>query len=144
MKAGADIVINYSSEDAAKRILAETGGLGVDVILDSVAGDTFSNGFPALAPFGRYVIFGQASGKPANVPASELHRENRAVIGYTSGGYRKRRPEALLPAVRAAFALAAKGSVKMVVGARFPLREAAKAQDLVESRQSIGRVLLIP
>jgi len=143
-EAGADVVINYRTEDVAKRVLAETGGLGADVILDSVAGDVFTNGFPALAPFGRYVIFGQASGKAAAVQTTQLHRENRAVIGYTSGGYRKRRPEALLPAVQASFRMAAEGTVKVLVGARFPLRDAAKAHDLIESRKSVGKVLLIP
>lgn len=142
-EAGADVVINYRTEDAARRVLAETDGLGVDVILDSVAGDVFTNGFPALAPFGRYVIYGQASGKPAVVQASQLHRENRTVAGYTSGGYRKRRPEALASAVKAAFRMTMDGTVKVRVGARFPLREAAKAHDLVESRRSVGKVLLV-
>jgi NADPH2:quinone reductase len=143
-KAGADEVIDYRSEDAAMRVMAGTKGRGVDVILDSVAGDVFTNGFPTLAPFGRYVIFGQSSGKPANLEATRLSGENRSVIGYTSGGYRRRRPEALVPAVQASFAMAAQGLVKVVVGARFPLRDAAKAQDFVESRQSVGKVLLIP
>jgi NADPH2:quinone reductase len=143
-KCGADFVIDYRTENPAERILAETGGTGVDLILDSVGGDVLLNGFSALAPFGRYVIFGQASGKAATLPASELHRENRAVVGYTSGGYRRRRPEALLPAARASFDLVAKGLVQIAVGARFPLKEAWKAHDLVESRKSTGKVLLIP
>jgi NADPH2:quinone reductase len=142
-KAGADEVIDYRSEDVAMRVMAGTNERGVDVILDSVAGDVFTNGFPALAPFGRYVIFGRSSGNPANFEATKLSGDNRSVVGYSSGGYRKRRPDGLIPAVQASFALAAQGLVKVVVGARFALRDAAKAQDLVESRQSVGKVLLI-
>jgi NADPH2:quinone reductase len=143
-KAGADEVIDYRLEDVALRVMAATKGCGVDVILDSVAGDVFTNGYAALAPFGRYVIFGQSSGKPANFEATRLSGENRSVIGYSSGGYRKGRPEGLIPAVQASFTLAAQATVKVMVGARFSLRDAAKAQDFVESRQSVGRVLLVP
>jgi len=96
-----------------------------------------------LAPFGRDVIFGQSSGKPAKLEAARLSAENRSVIGYTSGCYRRRRPEGLIPAVQASFAMAAEGLVKVVVGAQFALWDAAKAKDIVESRQSVGKVLLI-
>lgn len=141
---GADVAIDYLAEDFGKRVLDETGGRGVDVILDSVAGDVFTRGFPALAPFGRYVIFGQASGQGAEVPATQLHRENRTVVGYTSGGYRKRRPEALRPTIEAVYGLIARGQLQLRVGARFPLKDARLAHELVESRRSTGKVLLIP
>ena len=129
------------------RVMAGTKERGVDVILDSVAGDVFTNGFAALAPFGRYVIFGRSSGKPKRTSGSDqaFRGINRSVVGYSSGGYRKRRPDGLIPGRPGfLFALVAQGLVKVVVGARFALRDAAKAQDLVESRQqSVGKVLLI-
>ncbi|HKB89745.1 MAG TPA: NADPH:quinone oxidoreductase family protein [Opitutaceae bacterium] len=140
--AGADVVINYRTEDVGRRILAETQEKGVDVILDSVAGDTFTNSLPALAPFGRYVIYGQASGSPGTLQTPVLHRENRAVIGYSTGTTRKRRPEALRAPVEAVFGMVAQGKIKVLIGARFPLKDAAKAHELVESRHSTGKVLL--
>ena len=142
--AGADVVIDYRSEDFARRVLEETGGRGVDLILDSVAGEVFTAGLTALAPFGRLVAYGMASGTPGTVRTNELHPSNRAVVGYSSGSYRKLRPEALRPAADASLRLVAEGKVRVVVGARFPLREAADAHRLVESRAGHGKVLLTP
>jgi NADPH2:quinone reductase len=141
-RAGADVVIDYRSQDFARRILDETNGRGVDLILDSVAGDVFTAGLTALAPFGRIVAFGMASGTPGTVRTNELHPTNRAVIGYSSGSYRKLRPEALRPAADASLQLVADGKVHVVIGARFPLRDAAEAHRLVESRAGHGKVLL--
>jgi NADPH2:quinone reductase len=140
--AGADVVIDYQSEDFARAVLDATNGRGVDLILDSVAGEVFNAGLTALAPFGRIVAFGMASGTPGTVKTNELHPSNRAVIGYSSGSYRKLRPEALRPAAEASLRLVAEGKVHVVVGARFPLREAADAHRLVESRAGHGKVLL--
>ena len=140
--AGADVVIDYRREDFAARVLEATGGRGVDVIADSVAGEIFTAGLTALAPFGRLVVFGMASGTPGTVRTNELHPSNRAVVGYSSGSYRKLRPEALRPAAEASLRLVAEGKVHVVVGARFPLRDAAEAHRLVESRAGHGKVLL--
>jgi NADPH2:quinone reductase len=141
-EAGADVTIDYRNEDFARRVLDETNGRGVDLILDSVAGEVFDKGLTALAPFGRVVAFGIASGTPGSVRTNELHPSNRAVIGYSSGSYRKLRPEGLRPGVEAALRLVAEGKVHVVVGARFPLRDAAEAHRLVESRTGHGKVLL--
>ena len=140
--AGADVVIDYRAEDFAARVLDATDGRGVDLILDSVAGEVFGAGLTALAPFGRIVAFGNASGTPGTVRTNELHPSNRAVIGYSSGSYRKLRPEALRPAAEASLRLVADDKVHVVVGARFPLRDAAEAHRLVESRTGHGKVLL--
>jgi NADPH2:quinone reductase len=142
--AGADVAIDYRREDFARRILDATDGRGVDLILDSVAGEVFGAGLTALAPFGRIVAFGNASGTPGTVRTNELHPTNRAVIGYSSGSYRKLRPQALRPAAEASLRLVAEGKVHVIVGARFALREAAEAHRLVESRAGHGKVLLRP
>jgi NADPH2:quinone reductase len=142
LAAGADVVINYRNEDFARGVLDATGGRGVDLILDSVAGEVFTAGLTALAPFGRLVVYGMASGTPGTVRTNELHSSNRAVVGYSSGSYRKLRPEALRPAAEASLHLVAEGKVHVVIGARFPLREAAEAHGLVESRGGHGKVLL--
>jgi NADPH2:quinone reductase len=143
-EAGADVAIDHTAGDLAAAIRAANGGGGVDVILDAVAGDTFAQIFPTLATMGRYVIYGMASGQPGTVTTDVLHTGNRAVIGYTSGGYRAERPELLRPGVEAAFRLVADGKVTLRVGARYALRDAAEAQRFVESRESTGKVLLVP
>jgi NADPH2:quinone reductase len=85
-----------------------------------------------------------ASGKPGEVKSNDLHMSNRAVLGYSSNGYRDARPEALRDGVRGAHELVKNGAVKILVGARYPLRDAAEAQRHVESRESHGKVLLTP
>jgi NADPH2:quinone reductase len=141
---GADVTIDHRSDDIAARVKDATEGRGVDVVLDSVAGELFAAIFPVLAPFGRYAVYGLASGEPGHVTSDALHMTNRAVIGYSTGGYRAARPAALRPGVDGAFDLVARGAVKVLVGASYPLREAAEAQRFVESRASHGKVLLIP
>jgi NADPH2:quinone reductase len=142
-QAGADTLINYTKDDAGKSVLAATDGRGVDVILDAVAGDVFDNSLQALATFGRYVIYGIASGKPGTVQTNYLHPENRAVVGYSTGNYLRVNPEAMRPGVNASLKMAADG-INITVGARYPLAKAADAHELVESRRSHGKVILQP
>jgi len=141
---GANVTIDHLSDDIAARVKDATEGVGADVVLDSVAGELFATIFPVLAPFGRYAVYGMASGSPGQVTSDALHMSNRAVIGYSTGGYRALRPAALRPGVWGALELVASGAVKVLVGASYPLREAAEAQRFVESRASHGKVLLIP
>jgi NADPH2:quinone reductase len=141
---GADTTIDHTIADVPARVKAAVGDAGVDVVLDSVAGPIFAALFPVLAPFGRYVVYGMASGEPGRAASNELHMSNRAVLGYSTGGYRAARPAALRPGMQAALDLVASGKVKVLIGARYPLRDAAEAQRHVESRASTGKVLLLP
>lgn len=141
---GADAVLDSRDAGFTGAVLELTGGAGADLILDSVGGPTLERGLTCLAPFGRLVAFGQAGGQPASVPAPGLHRLGRAVIGYSSGQYRKLRPEALRPGVQAALGLVLGGQVQVPAHARFPLVQASRAHELVERRASTGKVLLIP
>ncbi|HEY7059952.1 MAG TPA: quinone oxidoreductase [Chloroflexota bacterium] len=141
---GADAVINYRQEEFAPRVRALTGDAGADVVLDSVAGPVTAASMSCLAPFGRLVVFGQASGEPGQVPTSEFYPLNRAVLGYSTGGYRRLRPAGLRPAAEAVLDWLAAGRLQIVIGRRYPLAEAAEAQRFVESRASTGKVLLLP
>jgi NADPH:quinone reductase len=142
---GADVAIDHTAAgDLAAAVRDANGGKSVDVIADAVAGDTFNALVPALASFGRFVIYGMAGGTPGTLTTDVLHTGNRAALGYTTGGYRAERPEGLRPGVEAAFALVAAGKVRIAVGKRFALRDAAEAQRFVESRASTGKILLTP
>lgn len=143
-QAGADVAIDYTKEDVGQTVLAATDGRGVDLILDSVAGDIFNNSLLALATFGRHVIYGIASGKPGTALTNFLHPENRAVVGYSTGNYLKNKPEALRPGVEASLKMVAEKAVNVMVGARYPLKDAADAHRYVEERKSRGKVILEP
>ena len=141
---GADVAIDYTTDDFAKIISDETKGRGVDVICDAIGGDVFAKGLSILAPFGRHVVYGQSGGSHGSLTTDLLHRTNRSVLGYSSGHYRRNRPLKLHAAVEAAFALVASGKVTILEGGRFALKDAAKAHELVQSRASTGRVFLTP
>lgn len=141
---GADVAINYCEENVAERVRAVTGGVGADVVLDSVGADTFEGSLASLAEFGRLVCFGQSSGPPPAVGFGPLYGQNKSIIGYSTGGHRRLRPEALRPPGQAALKLLAQGRWKAVIGARYPLEQAALAQQVIEDRESVGKILLIP
>jgi NADPH2:quinone reductase len=139
---GTDVAIDYTKDDFAQIVLDATEKKGVDVIADAIGGDVFAKGLTALAHFGRMVTYGQSGGHHGSLSTDKLHRQNQAVLGYSSGHYRRNRPLAIRPAVEASFKLVADGKVRILEGGRFPLSEAAKAHELVESRRSTGRVFL--
>ena len=139
---GADIVINYRDQEIGASLHSATGGKGVDLVLDSVIGSVFEGGFEQLAPFGRYVVYGAASGEPAQIATNALHQTSRAVIGYSTGSYRKFKPDALAPSMRAVLAYVVQGDVSVHIGGRFKLENAAQAHQFIESRTSIGKIIL--
>jgi NADPH:quinone reductase len=141
---GADAAINYREEDLVERVRELTKGAGADVILDGVGQDTFESSVASLAPFGRLVAFGQSSGPPPPVGFGPIYGENKAIIGYSTGGRRRSRPEELRAPGQAVLRLLAQGRWKPVICAQFPLDQAADAQRLVESRGSTGKVILTP
>jgi len=138
---GADEVLFY--DGFAERVL-ELTKIGADLILDSIAGEVFHQGMKCLAPFGRLVVYGHAGGLAGSFDTRPLHRQNKAVLGYSSGHYRRSRPEALRPTVEAVFEMLLSGQVNLEVGSRFRLKEASQAHTLMESRQSVGKILLYP
>lgn len=141
---GADAVVNYRTEDVVARVKEITGGAGVDIVLDGVGKDTAETSVAVLAPFGRLVVFGMASGAPAPIAFGPLYGDNKQVIGYSTGGHRRTRPEVLRPPGLAAFKLLAAGRWKPLIGARYPLAQASIAHRTIEDRESVGKVLLIP
>lgn len=137
-----DRVINRQREDWVSTVRSWAGPAGVDIILDSAAGPQLEQGMELLAAFGRMVVYGHASGQPAQITTPALHRQNKAVIGYSSGHYRRARPQALRPSVEAVLGHLLRGEIQLQIGGRFPLEQAAQAHRWVESGESLGKVLL--
>ncbi len=140
---GADAVINYAEEQDFSAVVNElTEGRGVDVVLDSIGGTVSEQSLTCLAPFGRLVHFGSASGQPGQFRVGDLHASCRAVLGFSLGTARAQRPYLLKPAADAVLDAVATGGVSMQIGARYPLREAAAAHRWMESRASTGKIIL--
>lgn len=139
---GADVAVDYSAEGWPDRVRDATRGRGVDVVLDSVGGTFTEQGIDLLAPFGRLVIYGQASGTP-QVPALKLFGL-KSVIGSGWETWVTERPDQVRQGLAELIGHAAEGRLRSTLHVALPLAEAAKAHAIIEAREQMGRVLLIP
>jgi NADPH2:quinone reductase len=139
---GADAVVNYRSENYVDKVLALTDDKGVDVILNPLAGEILKRDLGCLAPFGRLLCFGNASGAPASFSSNQLQGSCRSVLGFSFGTLRHNRPQKVRGIMQAVIALLAEGKIRMITGRQFPLAKAAEAHRYIESRKSTGKILL--
>jgi NADPH2:quinone reductase len=143
-EAGADLVVLYGSEDFVQAAKEFTKGRGVNVIYDSVGKTTFEKGFDALALRGMMALFGQASGPVGPVDPQLLNQKGSVFLTRPSLFHYVAAREELLERAEAVFGWVKDGSLKLHVGAEFPLAKAADAHRALEGRQTTGKVLLIP
>ncbi|MBD8497229.1 quinone oxidoreductase family protein [Paenibacillus arenosi] len=141
--AGADHVLHNESEDYIEQVKQLTAGRGVDIILDSVGGEVTERSVEYLAPYGRLIVFGNSCGEYGKLNTKDFHASCRSVLGYSFGTTRKERPESLREAAAQIFLLFEQGRLDINIGSRFSLQDAALAHELVESRNSTGKVLLV-
>lgn len=133
---GAAHVIVTSRENFVKRVRELTGGKGCDVVYDSIGKDTYQGSLDCLRPRGLFVSFGNASGP---VPPFELTLlrgslfvTRPSVMAYTAT------PKELQENAADLFSMIESGAIKVSVNQTFPLREAARAHELLEARRTTG------
>ena len=142
--AGADHVIDYREQSFVEAIEAIAGPKPLDVVYDGVGAATFEGGLRLLKPRGTMVTFGNASGPVEPVAPLTLMRAGSVFLTRpTLGDYIRDRAEYEERAARL-FGWIADGSVEVLVGARYPLADAAEAHRALESRATTGKLLLIP
>ncbi|WP_329520054.1 quinone oxidoreductase family protein [Spirillospora sp. NBC_01491] len=139
---GADAAVDHTRGDWPDRV-RDAAPHGVDVVLDAVGGDVLRHSVDLLAPLGRAVTYGAASGDLTGVPLTSVFGL-RTLTGFTIMGWRKSAPEQARRDVAEATEHAAAGRLRTAVHARLPLTEAATAHRLLEERTNLGRVLLLP
>lgn len=139
-RAGADRVL--LAKDWPAGVREATDGRGADVVLDVVGGDVFDKSLKALAPEGRLLVVGFASGQIPSVAVNRLLLRNVSVVGVAWGAFLMQAPELTDTIARDLDALAARGIVNPVVGSVHPLEDGAKALRELESRQAVGKVVL--
>ena len=128
------------SNDLRERVLGKTGGLGVDVVLDSVGRATQEVSLAVLSPFGHLVHYGDASGPPQPVDPDRLYERSLKISAYTLDV--NQQPERWAAVRRDLLRRVEEGSLRLTVSAVFPLAAAAEAHRLMESRQSVGKIVL--
>ncbi|MFD0666510.1 NAD(P)H-quinone oxidoreductase [Ramlibacter sp. MAHUQ-53] len=143
LKLGADHAINYKTQDFVAEAKRLTGGAGVNVILDMVAGSYVAREVEALAEDGRLVIIAVQGGTKAEFNAGLVLRRRLAITGSTL----RPRPVAFKAAIAQSlrekvWPLLASGAIKPVIHSTFPAASAAQAHALMESNQHIGKIVL--
>jgi NADPH2:quinone reductase len=139
---GADIGVNYTDDDWVDQV-RDAAHRGVDVILDSIGGETFRQGLDLLTPFGRTVVYGAASGEIPDLPLRNVFTM-KYVVGFSLLAWRAARPELARQEMTEVADHVAAGRLRTSVHATFPLTEVAEAHRLLEDRTHLGRILVIP
>jgi NADPH:quinone reductase-like Zn-dependent oxidoreductase len=154
---GAMHLINYQNEDFEEVILKKTNGYGIDVVIDSVGGKVFKKGWKILAPMGRYVLYGFSA-----VTGKQTYSKMKAVREMLSAPilfphtllsrnvslscfnlyFLAKKSEYLRNTLRVILDWQAAGILKPVIGAHYPFSNIAEAQAFMQSRKSIGKIVI--
>ncbi len=142
--AGADAVCVYTRENFAAAARAFTEGRGVDVVYDGVGAATFEGTLDSLRPRGMFVSYGNASGAvPPFSPLVLMQKGSLFFTRPTVADYTAT-PAELQARAAELFAWVRAGTLRVTIGAVFPLAAAAEAHRALEGRQTTGKILLRP
>lgn len=134
--------VNYARDDVVTEVMRLTNNKGADVIVDPVGGATLQSSILSLAYRGRVSMVGQAGREPMKVDVSTLMGGNRSLNGVFLGA--EIATDRVHTLIQGLIDDVAKGALKVVIDKTFALADAAEAHRYIESRQAVGRVLLIP
>jgi NADPH2:quinone reductase len=141
-EAGADLAINYTEEDFVEVVKRETDGRGLPVVYDSVGQSTFMKSLDCLRLRGMLVSFGQSSGKIPEFDPATLGQKGSLYLTRPSLFHYVANREDLERRGSDVFSWIASGKLDVRVGTKLPLSEARKAHELLEGRQTTGKVIL--
>ena len=141
---GCEFIINYTKENVSEKVMEITNNQGVPVVYDGVGKDTFEESIKSLSTRGLMVSFVQSSGMVAKI---DMHKTfNPKSLFYTRPslmGYTLNREE-LLTCSNNLFEKIKNGQIKTNIYKKFKLEEAQKAHEIIQSRKSIGSIILKP
>ena len=144
LRLGADVAISAESDGLKERIIEANNGKRVDLVLEMVGGKTFDQSLEALGIFGRIITYGMASRQPMSmIHPAQLMGRSQTVSGFWLAHCFGSK-ELMADVIAELFALIAGGSIEVIVGATYPLSDAAKAHRSILARESTGKVVLDP
>ena len=138
---GADDLVNYTEDGWENKIRELTKGTGVNVALEMAGGDVFHKTLNCLAPFGRLVIYGVASGVMPKFYPSKLMKRNQSVIGFFLPQIMKN-PDLYLVSLKELLKFAEQGEIKTTIGKTYPLEEASHVHEILQGRKTTGKLIL--
>ena len=138
---GADDTINYATENITERVMALTGGNGVDVCFDPVGGALFDAALSSLGWGGRILLVGFVGGIP-QIPANRLLVKHRAALGSSLRYFRWHAPEKLKISVDELLRWYGEGRLKPCITHRLPLERSIEALRLLTDRRAYGKIVV--
>jgi len=143
-QSGADVLVDYRTEDWVERVKRVTDGHGADVIYDPVGGDVFDGSSKCIAFEGRLLVVGFAGGRIPSIAANRILLKNMSVVGVHWGMYQTLGSPLVDQWMSALLTMHGKGQIWPVIYKTYPLADAAKALAAIAARESYGKVVLIP
>jgi NADPH2:quinone reductase len=140
-RAGAEHVVD-AGDDWVAQVRDITGGRGADAVLDPVGGDRFEQSLRCLSPEGRLIVVGFAEGHIPALQANRVLFRNVDVVGAAWGAFLAVEPPLFAATQQALDPMIERGDVAPIIGARFPLADAADALRLLEQRRAVGKIVL--
>ena len=141
MQLGADAATDTDADGLTERLIEANGGEKVDVVFEMSGGEVFEACRKALANLGRLVVYGIASRDQNTVRTGGLMRRSQSIVGFWLFEFLQR-PELLRAPLEDLYERAARGEVEAVVGGTYPLSEARRAHEDIQSRKTSGKLLL--
>jgi NADPH2:quinone reductase len=138
---GADAAVGYDEFEVAAREFS--GGRGPDICLESIGGDVFRRSLAILPALGRLVVYGAAGGEPQLIDTLKLFFRSQGVLGFHLNAIFERR-DLLVSSLTTLLSWIGEGKLKPQIGHTFPLSDVRKAHELIASRQSYGKIVLVP
>jgi NADPH:quinone reductase len=138
---GANVAINYTATQWADQVREATEGKGVDIVLEAASGEVGDQSFKLMAPFGRMVVFGARNIRDTISPekVQQLIYKNQSLMGFNVPSLP---PEQIAECVPPLLNVISRGDVKLFARNIFPLTHVKQAFEALESRRTIGKVVL--
>ena len=143
-RAGADVAIDYQSDDWVDAVKKATDGRGADVIYDSVGGDVTDGSLKCIAWNGRLLVIGFASGRIPEVKLNRVLLKNISLVGLHWGAHAMYEPARIGETFDALFGLLAAGKIRPLVYKTYALEALPEALAALGSRRSWGKVIVRP
>ena len=142
LAAGADLALNYQTENIIEAVKEATGGRGADVIYDPVGGALSELSTRVIAFEGRLVIIGFTSGTIPTFRGNHILVKNYSVVGLHWGFYRQMNPAKIEQGWQELTELFKTGKLRPVIAARYPMERIADAMTYLTSRKAVGKIVL--
>lgn len=140
---GADLAINYKTQDFVEEVKTFTGGKGVEIVIDMVGGDYVARNLQCLAEDGRHVSIAVQGGATATIPVWDVMRRRLTLTGSTLRPRSVEFKSLLADELRRhVWPLVAEGKLKPIIDRSFPLAEAPAAHRRMEAGEHVGKIVL--